>query len=127
MPANGFAMFSDSVVRLSQPSFSGLSVMAAEAVAVHGPSHELRPAIVPNCFVRQAFVREEAFASSCVIPDAVEGSPDLDGSNTNARSFDRPSPFTSPATSGVNGNPDCARPVSATENRSFTRVYRLMF
>ena len=32
----------------------------------------------------------------------------------NARSPLRPSPFTSPCTSGVNGSPDCARPNSVT-------------
>ena len=41
-------MLSESVVRLSQPSFSGLSVSVAAAVAVHGPSQEFGPAIVPN-------------------------------------------------------------------------------
>ena len=46
-------MFSEMLVRFSQPSFSGLSTSDAAAVAVHGPSQLLRPAIVPNCRVRQ--------------------------------------------------------------------------
>src|SRR5262245_32684562 len=120
----GLEMFNDSVVRLSQPSFSGLSVSVAAAVAVHGPSHELRPAIVPNWFVKHFFTRPVALLSRLVIPDAI--APACDGLNTNARSFDKPSPFTSPATTGVYGNPDCARPVSAIEKRFRTRVYKLM-
>jgi hypothetical protein len=39
----------------------------------------------------------------------VTESPAVAGLNTNARSFENPSPFTSPATIGVNGLPEAAR------------------
>src|SRR3954467_3793419 len=96
-PANGFEMLSDSVVRLSQPSFSGLSVSVAAAVAVHGPSHEFRPAMVPSWLIKQFFTRDDADDKSLLIPCATVGSAAL-ALNTKALSLDSPSPLTSPAT-----------------------------
>src|SRR5215467_8590729 len=98
-PANGFERLSDIV---------------AAAVEVHGPSHELRRAMVPNWLVRHCLTRDDVFESSLLIPCPIAAS-DTCGPNTNARSLDRPSPFTSPATIGVNGVPDDVRAVSATE------------
>src|SRR5215831_355885 len=107
-------MLSDSVVRFCQPSFSGLSVIVAAAVDVHGPSHELRPTIVPNWRVRHCLVRDETVVRSLLMPRAIAVSVAC-GVKTNARSLERPSPLTSPATTGVNGVPDEVRAVSAIE------------
>src|SRR5215831_673893 len=120
-PANGFERLSDTVVRLSQPSFSGLSVIVAAAVEVHGPSHELRRAMVPNWFVRHRFTRDDVVDNSLLIPCPIAASDDC-GEKTNARSLDRPSPLTSPATIGVNGVPVFLSAAGATENRLCTRV-----
>ena len=121
MPAIGLEMLSEMLVRFSQPSRCGLRTIDADAVAVHGPSQLLRFAIEPNWLARQLRTRGDAFASSEFMPAATPGLA-VAGLNTKARSFDNPSPLMSPSTTGVYSVPDTARPVTAIEKRSRTRV-----
>ena len=67
--------------------------------------------------MRHDRTRGDAFANSEFIPAARLGDA-VAGLKMNARSFDRPSPLMSPATTGVKSVPDTARPVTAIEKRS---------
>src|SRR5262245_60515542 len=81
----------------------------------HGPRQLFRAAMCPSCFSRQLRVAPVADASRDCIPAAIVGStPVAVGENTNARSFEYPSPFTSPAIIGVNAEPERNVPVQLT-------------
>src|SRR5215831_3907806 len=78
----------------------------------HAPTQLFRPATLPTCFWRHERAHDGAFLRSCaMLADVVSGP---EGEKMNARSFEYPSPFTSPATIGVKGVPDCIRAWIAT-------------
>jgi hypothetical protein len=84
--------------------------------AVHGPSQLLRAAALFTCRNKQSRDRDDVDANSDRNPCASAGSATRAASNTKARSFARPSPFTSLPTTGVNGSPELAFPNSETPN-----------
>ena len=89
---------------------------------VHGPLHPFLGATRPRLAMRQPRAVGEPLASSMRSCAARFASLVVAGLGMKARSPLRPSPFTSPCTSGVNGNPDCPRansvtvPIFAVEN-----------
>src|SRR4029453_14118804 len=87
--------------------FAGLNEIDRVAVDIHGPWQLLRFASWPICLVRQSRAAGEPEVSSRCISAATAGSLlDTFGSKMNARSFEYPSPLTSPAMTGVNGCPE---------------------
>src|SRR2546423_9775725 len=84
----------------------GLKVKLKLAVDVHGPSQLLRAASKPSCVRRQSRAALDPWSSNSWIPEATAGSFASAGLKMKARSFEYPSPLTSPAIIGVNGAPD---------------------
>src|SRR5436190_4434478 len=73
----------------------------------HGVEQLFRLANLPSCDCRQSRTCDEPELSSDCIPAATEESGACAGSKMNARSFDAPSPLTSPTIIGVYRCPDC--------------------
>src|SRR3954470_10519780 len=78
-------------------------------VANHGPTQLFRAATVPICDARQFRAADGPDRTSARSPLLIAVSRALTGSKTNARSFELPSPLTSPRTVGVKVKPDDAR------------------
>src|SRR5579862_2757240 len=108
---------SEMVSRRSRFSQFGRILSCQLSDVDHGPSHVLRPAIVPIWLLRQSRIEAWPVESNVRIPAATLAAvAGFEGSNTNARSFrPDPSPLTSPLTIGVYGAPEesCAVDVSS--------------
>src|SRR6478672_1710455 len=99
--------------------FAGLNEIVRLAFDVHGPWQLLRFASCPTCLARQSRAASEPDASSRCMAAATCGSAlEILGSKMNARSFEKPSPLTSPETTGVNGCPERNCPNQLTRTAS---------
>src|SRR5437762_1813586 len=98
---SGLSICNVMVARFGKPVFCGLNLIAITLLALQGVWQLPRAAKLLICSARQRRADDVPLASSERIAFEAIGSRIEDGSKMKARSFAKPSPFTSPAIIGV--------------------------